>query len=114
MKAQILIAALTSLLLFGCTTTPEEKVIGSWALVDDEDHGIVDFQKEGTFTIELKDGSENRINGTWEIIEEGKLKAKFNDLSGRHQSEICTYTIKGDSLTSSNSFGVTQTFKRIK
>lgn len=114
MKTQILITALISLLFFGCTTTPEEKAIGKWALVDEEDDAIVDFQEEGTFTIELKDGSENRINGTWEIIEGGKLKAKFNDLSGHHQSEICTYTIKGDSLTSSNSFGVTQTFKRIK
>ena len=94
----IIILAATLFLLSGCATSHEKQILGKWESTSVSGAGNIatEYFENGTF---IDTGNhELEMKGTWEILDDGKLKVEYTDPTNSI-SVISAYSIDGGTMT---------------
>jgi hypothetical protein len=87
-------------------------LVGKWQAV--EDQSVMEFYSDGTISTQAKVGNSNRpINGTWSILNDGRLKLDFIIME-QNIPIILTLSIEDDKMTTTTEEGEVVESIRIK
>ncbi len=98
------------LALNGCSSKPEELIVGKWKEIDATE--IIEFFKDETINAVDKDIS---ATGTYSFIDKNRLKIEYGGVIGSLAGPlIYEVSFNGDVLTTTNSKGEKSKYRRLK
>jgi len=93
---------------------PKDLIVGKWMPDKDKDNVTLEFAKDGKLVVKQGDGDKKvEISGTYKFVKDDTMDVEL-DFMGKKMKETLTVTVAKDELTTVDSKGKKETFKRVK